>query len=161
MPLLWSQHRMKFSHEIVISRPIATILGLLGDPRHVVHWHGGLKSYTPLSGVPGEPGATARLAYEVDGKSFELLETVITNRLPQEHTATYEMKGMVNTITSRYLSESATSTRMVTVNEFKFAGMMRIVGALTGGALRAQSLRQIESFKAYAERADGDDSLST
>jgi len=120
-----------------------------------------LKSYTPLSGVPGEPGATARLGYEVDGKSFELLETVITNRLPQEHTATYEMKGMVNTITSRYLSESATSTRMVTVNEFKFAGMMRIVGALTGGALRAQSLRQIESFKAYAERADGDASLST
>jgi uncharacterized protein YndB with AHSA1/START domain len=111
---------MRFTKEIIISQPLGRVLELLDDPEHIKQWQPDLLSITPLGGTPGRPGAKSSLAYEVNGRQVNLIETIVARNLPKENTATYETNGMVHTISNRLSAVDGKTTKMVSDNHIQF-----------------------------------------
>ena len=55
---------MKTRLEVVIDAGRETVWRLFDDPDNLSKWQPTLKAFTPTSGIPGQPGATADLVYE-------------------------------------------------------------------------------------------------
>jgi hypothetical protein len=139
--------------ELVIDLPRARVIELFDDPDSMRKWQPTLKSFEPLSGTPGQPGAKSRLVYEERGRTIEMIETVTSRNLPDEFSGTYATRGLMNWITNRFVEEGPTKTRWISETRFEFSGLMRIMAALTRGAIRKQTLQFMHNFKQFAERA--------
>ena len=104
-----------------------------------------------MSGEPGQPRAKSRLRYDINGRNFEMIETVLARNLPDEFSGTYEMTGMLNHITNRFYEVDSQSTRWVAENNVQFNGIMRIMGLFMGGSFRKNGRKMMENFKQFAE----------
>jgi hypothetical protein len=143
---------MKFTTEIVVNLPRERMIELFDNPDNMPKWQHGLKSFEPISGEPGQPGAKSRLKYDMNGRMIEMVETIETRNLPDEFSGTYEAKGVWNRVENRFFEDGADKTRWVSNNEFKFSGlMMRAMGFLMPSAFRKQSRKFMEDFKTFAE----------
>jgi hypothetical protein len=143
---------MKFTTEIVVNLPRERMIELFDNPDNMPKWQDGLKSFEPISGEPGQPGAKSRLKYDVNGRMIEMVETIETRNLPDEFSGTYEAKGVWNRVENRFFEDGADKTRWVSTNEFKFSGlMMTAMGFLMPFAFRKQSRKFMEDFKTFAE----------
>jgi hypothetical protein len=143
---------MKFTTEIVVNLPRERMIELFDNPDNMPKWQDGLKSFEPISGEPGQPGAKSRLKYDMNGRMIEMVETIETRNLPDEFSGTYEAKGVWNRVENRFFEDGADKTRWVSTTEFKFSGlMMRAMGFLMPSAFRKQSQKFMEDFKTFAE----------
>ena len=71
--------------------------------------------------------------------------------LPDEFSATYEAKGVYNEISNFFHETGENQTRWVMNSEFKFSGLMRLMGIFMRGAFPKQTLKSMQSFKNFAE----------
>jgi hypothetical protein len=102
---------MRFSCTTEINLPITKVVELFENTDNLKYWQQGLQSYEQLSGTAGDPGAKARIVIHQGKHVIELIETVITNRLPYESSALYEHRHMINTMTNRFSSINAHKTK--------------------------------------------------
>jgi hypothetical protein len=72
------------------------------------------------------------------------------SNLPEEFTATFEAKGVVNNQTTRFEKIDENNTRYISDNEFIFSGLMKIL-SLMPGVFKKQSMKYLEAFKEFAE----------
>jgi uncharacterized membrane protein len=143
---------MDYTTEVVIDRPVEHVIALFEDPNMASEWQPGLVSITQASGEPGQPGAKATMRYKDGNRTMDLTETILTNNLPEEFTATYEAPGVLNTQRNHFHAEGK-RTRWVAHSTFTFKGLMAIMGLLMPGRFRKQTREDMERFKAFAERA--------
>ncbi len=144
---------MKFENEVLINLPRARVVALFDDPANLPKWQKGLQSFEAISGVPGQPGAKSKLVFDMNGRRLEMTETVITRRLPDEFSATYEAQGVYNIGKNFFYEAGPNQTRYVSEQEFKLSGFMKLIGPFMGGAFRKQSMAYLQDFKAFAEAA--------
>jgi uncharacterized protein YndB with AHSA1/START domain len=144
---------MKYNSEVVIDLPRQRVVELFDNPDNLAKWQPGLQSFEPLGGEAGQPGAKSRLVYDMNGRRVEMTETIVRRDLPDEFSATYEAKGVMNWIESRFYEAGPEGTRWVMGNEFKFSGLMMFMGIFMRGAIRKQTLEDMNRFKAFAEGA--------
>ncbi len=144
---------MKYTNETIINLPLDKVVELFDSAENLSKWMEGLQSYEHLSGTPGQPGAKARLKFKMGGRDMEMIETITANHLPHELSGTYEMNGVVNTISNKFEKISENQTRYYTENEFKFHGFMQFVAFLMPGAFKRQSQKYLDAFKKFAESA--------
>ena len=88
---------------------------------------------------------------------MELLETITSNRLPDEFSAHYKHTRMENTMTIRFVEiEGGAATRFECEVEYtKFNGIMpKLMGLLFRGMFRKQAQKWFDQFKAYAEQGE-------
>ncbi|MGM1055065.1 MAG: SRPBCC family protein [Bacteroidota bacterium] len=142
---------MKYSHEIIIQLPREEVISKMEKPENFKFWQKGFISYKHLSGNQGEEGARSKLAYNMNGREIEMMETIIKSNLPKELHTTYETKGLYNIQKNYFEEESDTSTRWVSYSEFRFSGFMKLIGKLMPGTFKKQSLQFMQDFKAFAE----------
>ena len=87
---------MKYNSEVVIDLPRPRVVELFDNADNLSKWQPGLSSFEPLSGELGQTGAKSRLVYDMNGRRVEMTETIVSRDLPDEFSATYAAKGVMN-----------------------------------------------------------------
>ena len=143
---------MKYSNEIEINLPVQKVIELFDNPANMSKWQPGFVSFEPISGTPGQPGAKSKLKYLMGKREVEMIETITVRNLPREFSGTYEAKGVFNDMKNYFTQTGNNKTKWVHECEFKFSGMMKLVGWLMPGAFKKQSQKYLDMFKEFAEK---------
>jgi uncharacterized membrane protein len=144
---------MKYTLEVTVNLPLDRVIELFDSAENLPKWQPGLQSFEPLSGAPGQPGAKSSLLYDENGRKIEMVETIIKRDFPDEFSALYEAKGVKNWTVNHFYSDGTDKTRWVMDNEFKFSGLMALMGIFMRGSFPKETLKQMNQFKAFAESA--------
>jgi hypothetical protein len=143
---------MKYSCEIEIDKPLPRVLELFDDPDNIGKWMEGLVRFTPIEGTPGQVGAVSELEFDFKGRKMLLVETITERDLPRAFSATYDTTGSFNTVRNSF-RDLGGRTGWTCESEFRFSGLMRVIGFLMPGEFKKQSLKFMAAFKAFAERS--------
>lgn len=146
---------MHYVVEIEIDLPRERVFELLVDPDHRSKWQVGLTDAALLEGSPGQVGARSRLVFGEGKRKMEMVEEIIESTPPEKLTCTYAAKQVDNVVAIRLVEVNAGKTRLISENDFKFSGFMRVIGFIAKGAFPRQSRKYLQNFKASAE--DGAD----
>lgn len=144
---------MKYTQETVIEAPREKVVALFTDPDHFSEWQPGLECYELVSGEQAQTGARAELTTRTGNRVMGMTETIERNALPDELDVVYETHGVWNRTANRFIAESATRTRWISENEFRFEGVRKAL-ALMEGSFKKESQEVMARFKAIAEKAD-------
>jgi hypothetical protein len=145
---------MKYTCSIDIDRSLEEVVGLFQDPDNLQHWQPGLLSYEHIRGTPGEPGSTARLMFKSGKREINMTETILPSEHPHEFRSIYETTGVSNLSRSLFEPINEHRTRLISEQEFKFSGFMKLMGFLMPGAFRKQSEKFLQHFKEFAEKGN-------
>jgi hypothetical protein len=143
---------MKYTTEIEINKPIEQVVALFDEPANMKHWMEGLLGIEYLSGVPGQPGAKARLKFKVRSRSFDMVETITGRDLPKSFSAKYETGSVINIVCNKFEPITENKTKYISENELQFSGFAKLLGFLMPGAFKKQSYQYQLSFKNFVER---------
>jgi uncharacterized membrane protein len=147
--LLTLEKKMKYTVEILINLPVAKVGELFDDPKNMMKWMKGLKSFEHLSGTSGQTGAKSKWIFE---NKMEMIETISKRNLPEEFSGTYDMKNMHYFMRNNFIDAGNGTTRYICYSEFKLSGLfMKSIAALMPGAFKKQSMKHLQEFKAFAE----------
>ncbi len=141
---------MKYQHSIIINLPREEMIKKFSDPELFPKWQRGFIFFKPLSGELGSEGSKNLLKYNMNNREIEMTETVLNNDLPDSFAATYEAKGVYNIQQNQFV-DKGNETEWICDSEFKFSGMMKIIGALMPQTFKKQSYQFMSDFKAFAE----------
>ena len=141
---------MNVTTEAIINAPQQKIAELLANPANNPKWMVNLESFAPLSGKPGDIGATYELRFKSGNMTFK---TTTTKRdLPNELQISMDSQ-MVHILTvARLKAISPTSTQYIFEQDFQFKGFFnKLMGKMVGGTLRKQQEKDVAGLKAYLE----------
>jgi uncharacterized membrane protein len=143
---------MKYTNQVIISRPLAEVVEQFDSEENLYKWMTGLTNYEHLSGTPGQPGAKAVLTVKMGKREMQMTETILKRNLPEEFTGVYETPGVENIQVNRFEETTEGHTRYICETEFKFERLsMKIISKLFPGAFKKQSLGFMNSFKNFVE----------
>lgn len=142
---------MEYTLEIVVNVPRDRFVELFDNPENMSQWQKGLISFSPLSGTPGQPGATSKLVYQRGKKTMEMIETVTVRELPNRFHGTYDVQGVHNVSNNEFEEFGDGKTLWRTYNRFDLKGPMKLFGLVAGGSFRKQTYSMMEDFKRFAE----------
>ena len=143
---------MKYTCDIDIALDREQVIALFDDPDNLPKWLIGLESFIHMSGERGHPGAKSRIVVLAGKRRVEMIETIETRDLPDEFTGVYTTKGVWNRTENFFTINQDGSTKWTQTNEFRCDGlMMKLMMRLMPGAFRKETMKQMESFKAFAE----------
>ena len=144
---------MKYTNEIEINKPIDKVIALFDNPDNLKKWMEGLQSVESLSGIPGHVGAKSLLEFKLGKREIKMIETVTAKNLPHEFTGTYEAKGVFNIVKNKFIDMPGQRTKYISEQELKFKGFMKLFGLLMPNAFKKQSMKHMNDFKNFAEKA--------
>jgi len=143
--------RMTYTLEVSIARPRANVFELFENPNHWLKWQDSLVRWEALEGTPGHSGARAKLTHQFGRREIEMVETVESKHLPEEMTCIYTAPGAWNRVTHRFVEMGSHETRWIFDTEFRCTGVLRLMAFLRPGMFRNASLKDMTSFKTFAE----------
>ncbi len=140
---------MKFNCSVDINQHTDKVVDIFSNPKHLKYIQEGFISKELISGIAGEKGAKSKMTYE----KLELIETVITNNLPEEFYALYEHKHMTNTMKVSFIVLNDSKTRYNSeIHYTKFNGVfIKVITKLFPKMFKKQVLKWMNLFKNYAE----------
>ena len=124
------------------------------NPQNLRRWQPSLVSFEPLTGTPGQPGATARLVYRESGHQIELIETVSTRREPEEFHGAYESSHGRNTLLNRFVELSADRSRWDLEAQFQFKGAAKLMAPMLRGTIEKRIRDDAQRFKSLLEAGE-------
>ena len=142
---------MKYRIEVEINESINNVIKLFENPENLKHWQPGFQSLEHISGTIGKPGAKSKLVYKEGKRKFEMIETIVVNKLPDEFTSTYDVKELFTTIKNKFETISENKTRYISEQEIQFKGYMKIIGFLMSGSFKKSSMKYLTQFKEFVE----------
>ncbi len=142
---------MKFTTEIAVNVPRERFIELFDNPDNMKHWQPGLVSFEHLSGTPGQPGAKSLLKYVAGSREVEMIETIVARNLPDEFSATYDVKGIHNIVKNYFTASTPTTTHWLAEYDFQMTGFMKVMGWFIGRAIKKEPQKLMDQFKEFAE----------
>jgi uncharacterized membrane protein len=142
---------MNYSVDILIEKPRDEVVKIYDNAENLYKWMDGLHKIEYISGNSGEKGAKSQLFFKMGKREIDMLETIMEKSLPDKYTATYETKGVLNTVTVRFEEMPGEKTRYITDQDFQFTGLMKILSLLMKSAFKKQSMKNLKDFKKFAE----------
>ncbi len=145
---------MKYQNKITVDVPLAQFIELLDDPENMKHWQQGLNAYEILSDDPKAVGAQMKLHYKMGKREIEMTETIVAYNMPNQFSATYETKGVWNSVDNYFSENEQGQTEWVSDCEFKFTGFMKLMSwFMPKSMFQKQSCQYLVDFKKFAERS--------
>lgn len=144
---------MKYTNEITIELPRALVIELFDNTENISKWQEGLKSIDHLEGEPGEEGSTSRMVYAGRKSDLVITETVTKRSFPEEYCISYKSKGVYNEVINHFSEPEPGRTHWKMANSFTFNGMMALMAPFVKSAFTANTLLNMERFKAFAEQS--------
>ncbi|WP_299554275.1 hypothetical protein [Seonamhaeicola sp.] len=140
---------MKFTCTVNINKPKLEVVKHFEDPEALKQSQKGFQNMEHLSGNKGEAGATSKLIYD----KFDLIETIIENKLPDAFYAQYEHKNMSNTMHSKFAAIKDNETQLTCdIHYTRFSGfMIKFMAKVFPGMFKKQVDKWLVNFKNYAE----------
>lgn len=143
---------LRYSTEVTVARSRDDVIAIIQDPAQAPHWMEGFVSAEPIEGEPWATGSKSRLTFKMGKRDMEMVETILTNNLPDGYHVEYTTDGVRNEIENRLIAVSDTETRWEMDNVFEFGGfMMKLMGGLMPFMFKKQTATYAQNFKAYAE----------
>ena len=145
---------MKFTISIIINQSIEKLAQLISDNSQRKYWQKGFNSYQLVSGTEMQQGAKAIIKLKNNNTLIVLHETILENKLPQQLTALYEHKHMINTMTHHFSEADKQKTiYSVEIHYTKFIGIIpKLMALFMPSLFRKQIQQSMESFKIFAEQ---------
>lgn len=143
---------MEYTSTIDIDAPLAVVLKYFGDIKYLQDWQPDLKEIKMRKGEPNEEGSQVELKFYTNGRFMHILETLVTNNLPQELIKVYAMEGVHQTLTSQFEEIGSNKTRWINHNKFEFSGFLAAMASVMTESFKMQSLKNINLFKHFVER---------
>lgn len=145
---------MKYNCIVNIELPIDKAVALWVDENNFDKWQDGFQSIEHLKGEPEAIGSKSKIVFQQGKRTIELMETILSNNLPQEKKALYEHIHMTNTQTTRFEKITESETRYISeVNYTQFNGLMpKLMAKLFPGMFKKQSQKWMNQFKYFAEK---------
>ena len=84
-------------------------------------------------------------------RNMIMTETILKNEFPEYH-AVYELKGIKNEVHNRFEKSGQDSTIWIYSTQFKFKGIMMLVGLFMRSGLEQQSKMIMKNFKTFVEK---------
>jgi uncharacterized protein YndB with AHSA1/START domain len=142
---------MKLNYEIEIDAGIDFVWGAFTNPENMGRWMHNFETFTPKSGEPGQPGATAKVVFNENGKRVEMLETITERRDPDFLAANYETEHGTTIIVNHFEAIDEDHTRWSSWCRFTFTGFMRFMSLFISGAIRKRTESDLQRFKLMVE----------
>lgn len=114
-------------------------------------WQPGLLEIEHVSGTPGQAGAVSKLRYQFGRRKMIMTETVVEVSTPNRYVVTYAIKGLRHTATHTFTAKGPGETAWVAVSEYRFRGLMWLLGRSMRGGLEEQGRILMRNFKGYVE----------
>lgn len=146
---------MEYTEEIVVNVPRERFIQLFDSADNLPKWQPDLLSFEPLTGLPGQEGATAKLTYKRGRGTLEMVETIVRRQFPDHFDGTYDAGGVHNISNHQFIDVDGTATRWVEHNIFELKGFMKVVGLLFGSSFRKETRKTMKAFKTFAESQAG------
>lgn len=143
---------MRYINEVEVNLPLQKVIDLFDNPANMPYWQPGFISMEHISGEAGQPGAKSRLKYKMGKRDIEMIETITHRNLPHEFHGTYEAKGVYNVQKNYFKPVGDNKTKWISETEFKFSGIMKLIGWLMPGTFKKQSQKYLDLFKKFAEK---------
>ncbi len=131
--------------------PRAKVVELFDNPENWPKWQESLVSSEALEGTPGEEGAKTKLLHKFGRREIEMVETIESKNLPEEMNCIYIAPGAWNRVIYRFAEIGPSETRWEFETEFRCTGFLRIMAFLMPSIFRKASLKDMTSFKRFAE----------
>ena len=95
----------------------------------------------------------SEMKYEYRGKPMTLVETILDDKLPEEHTASYKHPMMENTLITRFEETADSKTRYsIEVDYYAINGIVpRLLARFFPKMFTSQGKKWMERFKQFAE----------
>ncbi|WP_418604058.1 SRPBCC family protein [Hwangdonia sp.] len=141
---------MKFTCSINVKKPKQEVVKHFEDPEALKQSQKDFLRMEHLSGNQGETGAKSKLIY----KKFDLIETIIHNKLPDEFYAKYEHKRMTNTMRSKFTALNDNETTLTTEIDYtEFKGFfIKLIAKLFPNMFKKQVDKWLLRFKSFCEK---------
>ena len=121
----------------------------------MTQWQPTLKSFTPVSGTPGQPGAVAELVYEENGREVTLTERVTERREPDFMAGSYESSYGTANIVNLFEALPDGTTRWAAYWRHSFKGFFRLLAPFMRKAMAKRVEDDLNRFKLFVESATG------
>jgi len=140
---------VKFSCKVEIEAPRELAASIFAVPENKRHWHDEFVNHELLEGSPATPGSVTKLQF----KKFILIETVVSNSLPDEFTGEYLAEGICwNSMTNRFVDLGNDRTRYEVDIEYKFIGrIVKFMAWIMPGMFKNQVQKTLDQFKQHVE----------
>lgn len=141
---------MKFKLSVDISQSVDKTVAVFSNPDNLKHVQEGFISKELISGIEGEIGAKSKMVY----KKLELVETIITNNLPEMFEGLYVHKYTVNTMKVWFTALNENKTRYhAEIHYTKFNGfVINVIAKLFPSMFKKQVLKWMHKFKDFTEK---------
>ena len=141
---------IKFTLDIRIEKPLNTTIRLFNDRDLLSKWQPGLLS---SEAVPNKGGLKKyKLIYQIGRRKLPMIESRLKMDLPEQSEVEYTLKGITNTVKNTFSSPGPESTRWISEYEFRFKGLMKLIGPFMRSGLEQQSKTIMKNFKRFAEQ---------
>ena len=142
---------MKTRHEVLIEAPRDVVWAAFDNPDNMLRWQPTLKSFTPQSGTPGEPGAAISLVYDENGREVRMTETIAERRKPDFLASVYNTEWGKTIVVNHFEDAGDGRTRWVMYANHFFKGMMKVMGVFRAGSIRKRADNDLQRFKLLVE----------
>jgi len=138
--------------ELDIDGPRERVAELFADPANITKWMHDLARCEPVSGMFGTTGSSYRMVPKTGDMAF--VATILLRNLPEEVRLRLDGKNMVVMITDRFSVTSMGTTRIRSVEEFRFTSLLgRLIGFVAQGSIKKAHLSHMKSFKEFVEQS--------
>ncbi len=142
---------MKLKFEVEIDAPIDDVWAALDNPDNITRWMQNLESFTMTSGEPGQPGSTAELVFDENGREVVLKETITERRAPDFMASTYETPSGAVLVVNHFEAIDDNRCRWSSWCNLQLTGLMKYLGLFIRSATRKRTEGDMQRFKLMVE----------
>ncbi len=142
---------MKLNFEVEIDADQENVWAAFTNPDNMGRWMQNFESFTPLSGVPGQVGAVAEVAFNENGRRVVMKETITERRDPDFLAGTYETDHGSMLIVNHFEAIDEQRTKWTSWCNFTFSGIMRLLSIFIVGTIRKRTGGDMQRFKLMVE----------
>lgn len=142
---------MKHKTDILIDADRDTVWRFFDNVDNMTRWQPTLKSFTPVSGTPGQADAVSELVYDEGGREVVLTETITARREPEFLGGTYESKWGTVVILNRFEQTGDHQTRWSSNSNHVFRGFMKVFAVFMQRSICGRIDADMQRFKLLVE----------
>lgn len=142
---------MKSKFELIIDADRDTVWEAFDNTEQLGRWQPTLVSYEHQSGEAGQPGATAELIYDENGRRITVTETITERRKPDFKAGIYESRHGATLVFNTFEQIDDHRTRWSAWSNMNFKGFMKFLSIFLIGAVRRRTEDDMQRFKLMVE----------
>lgn len=142
---------MNYINQIDVNLPRARVVELFDNTENLKEWMPGLVLFETIEGQPGQPGTKSKMEFQMGKRKMQMIETIISNNLPDEMEGYYETSGVKNNIKVSFVEIEPNKTMYISESTFKLSGIMWLIGPFMKKIFMKTSQDYLERFKTFAE----------